>query len=80
MGYEARAPVPRYLTFEILERMRYDGEIIKELDVEKAREVIEKLKSLNARGICRNLLPSLLRESFQRKKVRRTPEEGSTRD
>jgi len=60
-------PVPRYLTFEVPERMRYDGEVIKELDVERAREVINKLKSLNVESVAVCFLHSYVNPSHERK-------------
>ncbi len=60
-------PVPRYLTFKIPERMRYEGEVIKELDVEKAKEVIERLKSLKVKSVAICFLHSYVNPSHERK-------------
>jgi N-methylhydantoinase A len=44
-------PIPRYLIFEVPERVLYDGKVLKELDVTEARNAIRKLKQENVESV-----------------------------
>ena len=48
--------VPRYLRYEVTERMDYQGGIVKPLDEESVRSAVENLKSRGVAGIAISLL------------------------
>ncbi len=43
--------VPRYLRFEVPERLNYEGKVVHPLDEDATREVVRKLKSHGVKGI-----------------------------
>ena len=45
------SPIPRYLVFEVPERTIVGGVIAKEVDKEKALEIIEKIKKMNVESV-----------------------------
>lgn len=45
------SPIPRYLVFEVPERTLAGGIIAKEVDIEKALEIVEKIKNMNIESI-----------------------------
>jgi len=46
-----KPPIPRYLIFEVPERVLYNGEIVKKLDENKAKQIIGKIKRHNVKSI-----------------------------
>lgn len=53
-------PIPRYLTFEVPERVYYDGQVGKELDEAKAREVVRNLKKADIESVAVCFLHSFI--------------------
>jgi len=46
-----KPPIPRYLTFEVPERVLFDGKVVKEIDEGKAKNIIQKLKDYNVDSV-----------------------------
>jgi len=46
-----KPPIPRYLIYEIPERTKFTGEIIKEIDLKSAKSIINKIKENNIESI-----------------------------
>jgi len=44
-------PIPRYLIYEVPERILYTGKVIKELDENKAREIIREIKKYDIESV-----------------------------
>ena len=58
--------VPRHLRFEVDERLRSDGSVIKPLDVEHAREVVRELLGLGVESVAVCLLNSFENPAHER--------------
>ncbi|KQV36976.1 hydantoinase/oxoprolinase family protein [Rhizobium sp. Root1204] len=62
--------VPRRLTFEIPERMNAEGGVVTPLDLDKAREIIEKLGRIGIEAVAVSLLWSIANSEHEQKLAR----------
>ncbi|RLE15441.1 hydantoinase/oxoprolinase family protein [Candidatus Aerophobetes bacterium] len=46
-----KPPIPRYLIFEVPERVLYNGEVVKKLDENKAKQIIKEVKRYDVKSI-----------------------------
>jgi len=53
-----KPPIPRYLIYEVPERILYTGKVIKELDENKARDIIREIKKNDIESVAVCLLHS----------------------
>lgn len=62
-----KPPIPRYLTFEVPERVYYDGEIGKKLDEAKAGQIVAELKKAGVESVAISFLHAYTNPSNEKR-------------